>query len=318
MSARLRFACEFCRARPDEETQRSLTRTLRCADGPPLLDALPGRWLVWRGGGALGPRRYACARHRGDLTGYLRLHYAGINACVWQRPPHPQVWPDGARRPPAQVRPAEGERRPPGATAGRASSFLALARSPEPALDDLLLAMAAEFRPVDRRLAHDRLDDLSRCLFGLDRLDPAGQAGCVAHALRHELALRPGDPRDPEGMFLDRVLERRAGHPLVLAAIAVELARRAGASAWVCSAPTRLFAGFGIESMRFVEVTPPAQPAPDPATVVRHGPHAVAFGILCGLRAGYARGPGRNGEADRALALQHILREERTAGQRRT
>ena len=157
----------MCRARPDAETERSLVGTLRASDDtPPLVDALPGRWLVWRGGGPLGPRRYACATHRGELTAYLRLHYAAVNGCVWQRPPYPQVWPDGARRPPAQVRPAEGERR----------------RSPD---------------------------------------DVAGQAGCVAHALRHDLNLRPGDPRDGEGLLLDRVLERRTGHPLVIAVIAV-------------------------------------------------------------------------------------------------
>ena len=31
------------------------------------LEVPPGRWLVWLGGGPLGPRRYACAEHRGDL-----------------------------------------------------------------------------------------------------------------------------------------------------------------------------------------------------------------------------------------------------------
>jgi hypothetical protein len=50
---------------------------------------------------------------------------------------------------------------------------------------------------------------------------------------------------------------------------------------------------------------------------VRHCPHAVAFGILSGLRAAYARLPGREGEAQGALTLQRVLREQRTAAPRR-
>ena len=184
-------------------------------------------------------------------------------------------------------------------------------------LDDMLLALTAEFRPVDQPLARERLDDMSRCLFGLDRLDAGGQAGCVAHALRHELGLRPLESRDPETMFLDRVLERREGHPLLLAVIAVELARRAGAPARVCSAPTRLFAGFGDEPDRLVEVTRPAGRAPDPTAVVRHGSHAVAFAVLGGLSDGYAHLPGRSDEAHHAFILQRVLRQERAAAHRR-
>jgi hypothetical protein len=194
--------------------------------------------------------------------------------------------------------------------------FIALAREPDPALDDMLLALAAEFRPVDGQLARDQLDDLSRCLFGLDGLDPAGQAGCVAHALRHDLGLRCTQTRDPEALLLDRVLERRAGHPLILAVIAVELARRAGADACVCSAPTRLFAGFGDAPPRLVELTRPAGPAPDRATIVRHGAHAVAFGILGGLCEDYAHLPGHSDVAHHAFVLQRVLRDERTAARR--
>lgn len=325
MAIRLRFVCDFCAARPDEPTQRGLMSTVREPGHAPYVDVLPGRWLVWRGGGPLGPRRYACAEHRGELTAHLRLHYASVNTCVWQRPPYPEIRPDGARRPPAQARPAEGERRPPRddhagplAHPDQATSpFIALTRSPDPPLDELLLALTAEFRPVDRALARERLDDLSRCLFGLDGLDAAGQAGCVAHALRYELGLRPLDSGDPEALFLDRVLERREGHPLLLAVVAVELARRAGAIAAVCSAPTRLFAGFGDAPSRLVELTRPAGPVPDPATVVRHGSHAVAFGILGGLSDGYAHLPGRSDEAHQAFILQRVLRQERTAAQRR-
>lgn len=310
MTTRLRFACDFCAARPDELTQGSLLRTLRDAGSAPFVDALPGRWLVWRGGGGLGPRRYACAAHRGELTAYLRRHYAGINACVWQRPPYPQVRSDA----PGAMHGSAA----PGDATDAAGPFIALVRQPGPQLDDLLLALTAEFRPVDTGRARDQLDELSRCLFGLGGLDAAGQAGCVAHALRHELGLRASDSRDPESLLLDRVLERREGHPLLLAVIAVELARRAGAPASVCSAPTQLFVGFGDDaSLRLVELTHPAGPAPATADVVRHAAHAVAFGILGGLGDGYAHTPGRSDEAHHALILQRVLRAERGAAHHR-
>jgi hypothetical protein len=61
------------------------------------LDAFPGRWLVWNGGGPLGPRRYACREHRGDLVAYLRYHYATVAAQVWKMPPYTQRWPDEKR-----------------------------------------------------------------------------------------------------------------------------------------------------------------------------------------------------------------------------
>jgi hypothetical protein len=61
------------------------------------LDAFPGRWLVWNGGGPLGPRRYACRKHRGDLVAYLRYHYATVAAQVWKMPPYEQRWPDEKR-----------------------------------------------------------------------------------------------------------------------------------------------------------------------------------------------------------------------------
>jgi len=53
------------------------------------LDALPGRWLVWHGHGLLGPVRYACAEHRGDLTAFLRENYGTIAPHPWKRPPYP-------------------------------------------------------------------------------------------------------------------------------------------------------------------------------------------------------------------------------------
>ncbi|HEX4364248.1 MAG TPA: transglutaminase family protein [Solirubrobacteraceae bacterium] len=302
MSVRLRFACEYCNALPDPDTQRSLRGQLRDGGSAPYLDALPGRWLVWRGGGRLGPRRYACATHRGELTAYLRQHYAAIHSCVWQMPPYAQVTPAGDALP----EPAYGTAHDPMA----ASPLVALARGRRPAHDELLLALAAEFRPTDAAGARERLDDCSRALFGLGQLDAAGQAGCVSHALQHDLDFRHARLGDPDALFLDCVLERRRGHPLLLVVIAVELARRAGVDAELYSAPPRLFAGFGEAwPPRLVEFTRPTGQLPPSDALRRHCAAAVAFGILAGLSDSYARMPGRANEARRAGELQHALRE---------
>jgi hypothetical protein len=91
------FRCQFCDATPDHGTQRSLQGQVTERMFGEYLDAFPGRWLVWNGGGTLGPRRYACRKHRGDLVAYLRYHYATVAAQVWKMPPYEQRWPDEKR-----------------------------------------------------------------------------------------------------------------------------------------------------------------------------------------------------------------------------
>ncbi|MGI8802047.1 MAG: hypothetical protein ACR2KV_07715 [Solirubrobacteraceae bacterium] len=97
MPTRAVFRCQFCDATPDHGTQRSLQGQVSERMFGEYLDAFPGRWLVWNGGGPLGPRRYACRKHRGDLVAYLRYHYATVAAQVWKMPPYEQRWPDEKR-----------------------------------------------------------------------------------------------------------------------------------------------------------------------------------------------------------------------------
>jgi hypothetical protein len=97
MPTRAVFRCQFCDAVPDHGTQRSLAGQVTERMFGEYLDAFPGRWLVWNGGGPLGPRRYACREHRGELVAYLRYHYATVAAQVWKMPPYPQRWPDEKR-----------------------------------------------------------------------------------------------------------------------------------------------------------------------------------------------------------------------------
>jgi hypothetical protein len=187
-----------------------------------------------------------------------------------------------------------------------ASPFLDVARQRHPPLDALLLALGAHFRPVDQWHARERLDDFSRHLFGLDALHAEGQAGCVLHALRNEIGLQPADCDDPAHLMLDRVLDSRRGHPLLLTVVAVELARRAGVRASVCSSPAHWYAAFGDQDVVLVEVGATACSGVPPAVVQRHCPHEVGFRVLSRLCHAYnARACGR--EAARAATLLRAI-----------
>ena len=89
MGARVRFRCEYCEATPDAATQLRLEGQLRELAFGEYVDVPPGHWLVWHGGGPLGPRRYACGAHRGELSAYLREHYGTIAPHPWKMPPYP-------------------------------------------------------------------------------------------------------------------------------------------------------------------------------------------------------------------------------------
>ena len=88
MPVRVIFRCEFCDAAPDPETQRTLERQIRELIFGEYLEVPPGRWLAWQGGGPLGPRRFACPQHRGELTAFLREHYGSLAPHPWKMPPY--------------------------------------------------------------------------------------------------------------------------------------------------------------------------------------------------------------------------------------
>ncbi|HEX4107311.1 MAG TPA: transglutaminase-like domain-containing protein [Solirubrobacteraceae bacterium] len=113
-----------------------------------------------------------------------------------------------------------------------AASFTELAAVPEPPLDDLALALAAEFRAVDRVAALAALDALGRELAGTPgarQPDPAAQARACAELLgrRHGFAGDREDYDHPDNSMLDVVLERRRGLPILLSVLYIEVARRA-------------------------------------------------------------------------------------------
>ena len=148
----------------------------------------------------------------------------------------------------------------------------------------MLLAIAAEFRTVDLAAVSDKLDELARGLFDVDRA--AGEASHrLAVLLTDELRLLT-DESSVAGLWLDAVLVRRAGHPPALAVLAAEIGRRAGLAVGVCSTPTGWFAGMG-EPDRLWLIDPALDPGPTPSGPVRsHCGHEVGFAALTGV---YAR-----------------------------
>jgi hypothetical protein len=94
MPVRYWFKCDICGCLPDDATRNAIGASTREDLFGELIDAMPGKWLVWHAGGLLGPRRYACPDHRKMLLKKIRFHYAySGEQWVWKRPPYPQRWP---------------------------------------------------------------------------------------------------------------------------------------------------------------------------------------------------------------------------------
>lgn len=175
-----------------------------------------------------------------------------------------------------------------------------------PAPGEALLAVAAEFRPLAPAPTSFRLDELARSLFAVAAgRDPGEAARGLAALLTDELRLRR-DESSLDGLWIDRALERRAGHPLTLAVIAAEIGRRAGLRVGICSTASGWYAGLG-EPDRLWLIDPATDPGPTPSGPVRsHCGHEVAFAALTGVYARQVR-DGDDAAASHAVRLRGRL-----------
>jgi Transglutaminase-like superfamily len=170
-----------------------------------------------------------------------------------------------------------------------------------PAGGEMLLAVAAEFRPVDAARASFRLDEHARSLFGVAaERDARTFSRTLAEVVTEQLRFR-ADEASLEGLWLDVALERRSGHPLTLAVLTAEIGRRAGVAVGVCSTALGWYAGIG-EPDRLWLIDPVTEPGPTPAGPVRrHCGHEVAFAALTGIYARLIRDGDEDGAARAAL-----------------
>jgi hypothetical protein len=176
--------------------------------------------------------------------------------------------------------------------------------------DGAQLSIAAALTGADPAPVEECLDDASRALFRLDGLGVRGQAGALATLLTDDLRLEPvgGEPR---GLLIDEALARREAHPMMIAVVGHELARRAGLQSFVGAIGPRYWTVLtdGVDSAlvgcELLEVPP------TPVSIQPRCPHAVAAATLKRLRAlGPAAWQPRIEELLDALPLRSCRRDE--------
>ncbi len=191
------------------------------------------------------------------------------------------------------------------------ASFAQLAAAPDPPLDELALALAAEFREVDADGALARLDELGAEVAGAAAGGDGLAALTAVLARRHGFAGERERWDDPGNSMLDVVLERRAGLPILLSVVYVEVGRRAEVA----------LAGVGLPGHYVVgRFAPPPPVLLDPfdggtrldvadfdvADVRPWGPHETALRMLNNLVASFTRRQDL-GRAIRAAELRLVL-----------
>jgi regulator of sirC expression with transglutaminase-like and TPR domain len=186
---------------------------------------------------------------------------------------------------------------------GQPEPFTALARQPDPPLDELALGIAAAFRAVDAPAALATLDALGAEVAEAlaERRTEAEEAGpeVETHVCVEVLGGRHGfrgDAErydDPANSMLDVVLERRLGLPILLSVVYVEVARRASVALSGIGLQGHFVVGhLGAEPPVLVDPFAGGAPieAEQPAALVRPwSTHEIALRMLNNLVASYRR-----------------------------
>lgn len=183
----------------------------------------------------------------------------------------------------------------------RLRDLAALAGAP---LEEIALAIAAEFKPVDAIRARARLDLLASTVDPQAIADPARRAEELIGALNGRAGFAVEGDEHAHSLMIDEVLARRGGHPLVLAIIYAAVAARAG------------FPLYPVGTERVVllgdpEPAPPLviDPAPDsspPPEMRWLCPHVVGLRLIDAIGVRYMN-RGNLGAAIRAAELRLLL-----------
>jgi regulator of sirC expression with transglutaminase-like and TPR domain len=172
-------------------------------------------------------------------------------------------------------------------------AFRELAASAEPPLDELALALAAEFRDVDAAATLAELDRLGAELAaeGADSPEEQLEACRVVLGERHGFVGNSDEYDHPGNSMLDLVVERRTGLPITLSVVYVEVARRAGIELAGVGLPGHYVAGhFGADPPLLLD--PFGGGLPFEADVTPHlvrpwGAHETVLRMLNNLVASY-------------------------------
>lgn len=161
--------------------------------------------------------------------------------------------------------------------------FAALTRCPGISCLELQLAIAGEFGCADTVATHGLLDDLARGLFDVADSPPEIQANALLGLMTGDMRFTAHTDGERDDLLVPRVLQTRRGHPLTLAIIACELARRAGISTGVYSSPARWFIGLQTEQQLLLLDAGLIDGSGRPPLVIAHCRHELAFCTLTGL-----------------------------------
>jgi regulator of sirC expression with transglutaminase-like and TPR domain len=193
--------------------------------------------------------------------------------------------------------------------------FAELACEPDPPVEDLALALAAEFAPVDAPAVHAHLDALGADVTDeLTEPDPEPLAALAAVlGRRHGFTGQTREYDHPDNSMLPLVLAHRRGLPITLSVVYVAVARRAGVVLHGVGLPGHFVAGrFGAAG------TPPELLDPFhggvriavpelPARLVRPwGPHETALRMINNLVGSFSK-RGALAHAIRAAELRLLL-----------
>ncbi|MGE0065910.1 MAG: hypothetical protein AB7T48_01030 [Solirubrobacterales bacterium] len=181
----------------------------------------------------------------------------------------------------------------------RESSAARLLGTPGLQHDQAQAVLAASFSVTAMAAPGALLDEASLPLFGAGACDVAEQAHALADRLTNGLCLCP-DRRSHRALLIDHALTHRNAHPLQIAVIGHELARRAGISSFVgiCEGEPWIV----VRGERQMALVGPAHidGRPSAQNVRPRCPHQVARSVLTEVRA--CAPPDSARRADRLLA----------------
>lgn len=197
-----------------------------------------------------------------------------------------------------------------------ARAFAHLAALPDPPVEALALAIAAAFRdgPVDQGSVTRRIDELAaevRPIVAAAAGDATREAAALGEVLgqRHGFTGDRDDYDAPRNSFLDVVLERRRGLPILLSVLWLAVAGRTGVELVGVGLPGHfVVAHVGATPLLLLDPFAGGGPCEGaaPVAVPVATPHDIALRMLGNLALAYER-RGDPGQALRAARLRLLL-----------